>query len=106
MFCFTWSAVGPRNIQFQPSPQVLLSEDHTCSDVDHEVTLFVKVGTEGRKNAYWVTQDDSIEVDKTDGEGDGRVVMEVEENALVVHLIQGVFIASNRNQLKQYILVS
>ena len=52
-----------------------------------------------------MTQDDSIEVDKTDGEGDGRVVMEVEENALVVHLIQGVFIASNRNQLKQYILV-
>ena len=72
MFCFTWSAVGPRNIQFQPSPQVVLSEDHTCSDVDHEVTLIVKVGTEGRKNAYWVTQDDSIAVDKTDGEGDGR----------------------------------
>ena len=33
------------------------------------------------------------------------VVMEVDENALVVHLIQGVFIASNRSQLKQYILV-
>lgn len=33
------------------------------------------------------------------------VVMEVEENALVVHLIQGIFIASNRSQLKQYILV-
>ena len=33
------------------------------------------------------------------------VVMEVEDNALVVHLIQGVLIASNRNQLKQCILV-
>ena len=71
MFCFTWFAVGPRNIQFLPSPQVLFSEDHTCSDVDHEVTLTYKVGTEGRKNAYWVTQDDSIEVDKKDGECDG-----------------------------------
>ena len=33
------------------------------------------------------------------------VVIEMEDNALVVHLIQGVLIASNRNQFKQYILV-
>ena len=39
--------------------------------MDHEVTLIDKIGTEGRKNAYWVTQDDSIEVAKKDGEGDG-----------------------------------